>query len=282
MKPPRIESPDDVLRRPPPPADHCVRYGSEPSQFGDLRLPTGRGPHPVAVIIHGGFWRAAHDLLHLGHLAAALTADGVATWNIEYRRVGEPGGGWPGTFEDIGRALLAVNDLTEAHPLDPTRTIAVGFSAGGHLALWAAGRHRVVNVALAPAPAFALAGVVALAPIGDLVAAADRPLNGTAVPDLLGGSPSAVPDRYAAASPRALLPIGVRQIVIHGTDDLAVPIELSESYVDAAQRSGDPAELVRLPGTGHFELIDPRSSAWDAVRSATRRLLSITSASPDS
>jgi acetyl esterase/lipase len=276
MRPPHIESPDDVLRRPPPRADHRVHYGSEPSQFGDLRLPPGPGPHRVAVILHGGFWRAAYDLLHLGHLAAALTAEGIATWNIEYRRVGEPGGGWPGTFEDVARAFRFVDELAAAHPLDPARPVAVGFSAGGHLALWAAACHRVASAAHSPARPLSLAGVVALAPIADLVAAADRKLNGAAVADLLGGSPSAVPERYAAASPRALLPSGARQVVIHGADDPQVPVELSESYVEAARRCADPAELVILPATGHFELIDPRSSAWQTVRSATHRLSSIT------
>jgi acetyl esterase/lipase len=273
MKRQLIESSEDVLRRPPPKADHRVRYGSEDSQFGDLRLPPGSGPHPLAIVIHGGFWRAAYDLEHLGHLAGALTTEGIATWNIEYRRIGEAGGGWPGTFDDVGRAFAFLRELAELHPIDLSRIVAVGFSAGGHLALWGAARHKVTSSALATVAPIHLTGVVGLAAIGDLVLAAEMNLKGGVVCDLLGGTPAAASDRYAMASPRALLPLGVRQHLIHGTSDSDVPSEFSASYGEHARDLGDPVEVTLLPDAGHLDLIDPCSPAWTTVRAAVLQLL---------
>src|SRR5215468_7306163 len=126
----------DILTLPPPPYDLRVAYGKGDFQFADLRLPPGKGPHPVVIVIHGGFWRAAYDLVYAGHMSAALTRRGVATWNIEYRRVGHPGGGFPGTLDDVAAAVDHLAQIAPSHSLDLSRVIAIGHSAGGHLALW--------------------------------------------------------------------------------------------------------------------------------------------------
>ena len=131
----------DVLALPRPEAQHRIAYGPGPQQFGELRLPDGAGPHPVVIVVHGGCWLAEYDLGYMSSLAAALTADGVATWSIEYRRVGDDGGGWPGTFDDVGAAADHLREIAAEHELDLERVVAVGHSAGGHLALWLAARH---------------------------------------------------------------------------------------------------------------------------------------------
>ena len=148
---------DDILILVPPPADERVPYGSDAHQFGDLRLPKGNGPHPVVINIHGGFWRNEYDLTHAGHLCAALTAKGVATWNLEYRRIGNPGGGWPGTLDDVRTGAAHLKKIAGERSLDLKRAVATGHSAGGHLVLW-----------LAKQNAIALKGLVALAPVADL------------------------------------------------------------------------------------------------------------------
>jgi acetyl esterase/lipase len=269
-----LSSSEDILDLPPPRADARISYGPDPLHFGDLRLPVGRRPHPVAVVIHGGFWRAKYDLQHIGHLCAALANEGVATWSIEYRRMGDPGGGWTGTFADVARAAGHLRELAPAYNLDLGRVPALGHSAGGHLALWLAGCGRIpegdpIHVE-DPLP---LGGVVPLAGVADLRMAWQLGLSGRVVHDFLGGGPEEVPERYASASPAEMLPLGVRQVLVHGTADDIVPFEIARTYHDAALAAGDDVELVALPGAGHFELIDPRSREWPAVVSAVRSIL---------
>jgi acetyl esterase/lipase len=254
----------DVLTRPPLPADNRIAYGSDASHFGDLRLPAGDGPHPVAIVIHGGFWRAQWSLEHASHECVALTAEGLATWSLEYRRVGHIGGGWPGTFDDIRGGSAHLAELAEQHRLDLERVVVVGHSAGGHLALWLAMQAKSLP--------FRLKGAVALAGVVDLRRAAEMNLGRGAVQDFLGGEPNQVPERYAAASPIEHVPLGVPVALIHGEDDASVPIELAERYFDAAASTGDYVELIRLPQTGHFEVIDPISHAWPGVLQGILRL----------
>src|SRR5258708_5269307 len=166
----------DALKGPFPKADHRVSYGKDPLQFADLRVPSGKGPFPVVMVIHGGCWLAEYDLAYIGRLSAALTEKGIATWTVEYRRVGNPGGGAPGTFEDIASAAAHLRVLAKEYPLDLKRVVAVGHSAGGHLALWLAS-------------SFPLRGVVSLAGVTDLRVAAEQHVCGDAVPRLLGVSP---------------------------------------------------------------------------------------------
>jgi acetyl esterase/lipase len=225
-------------------------------------------------VLHGGYYRARYDLGYIGHLAAALAAEGIATWSVEYRRLGQPGGGWPSTFLDVGAGLDALRQLAANHALDLTRVITLGHSAGGHLALWAAGRDRLATSAeLGATEPLPVGGVVALAPVADLERASELGLSNGVVDQLMGGPPAAVPERYKLASPLRRLPLGIPQVVLHGTADAHVPFELSERYVAAARAAGDLAALVALPGIDHFDPIDPRTPSFGATRSAARRLL---------
>jgi acetyl esterase/lipase len=248
---------EDVLTDPPPPAaDTRFSYGSEPKQFGDLRLPAVDRLLPLAVVVHGGAWKAMYNLIHAGHLCVALGEAGIATWNVEYRSVGDPGGPWPGAGDDLAAAVAFASDLTERYPLDPDRIALVGHSAGGQLALWASKRAQVP--------------VVALAAVSDLRESAERVGPEGAVAAFLGGMPDDVPDRYAAASPRELLPLGVRQILVHGDADPDVPYVQSVAYAEAA---ADEAELITLEGAGHFEPIDPVAAYCTRIVTAVRALL---------
>ena len=238
-----------------------VRYGTEPDQFGQLWPPagTGRVPARAVVLLHGGYWRHRYRLDLMEPLAADLSARGYAVWNLEYRRIGTPGGGWPNLFRDVAAGLDALTGVA-GHGLDPSGVAVVGHSAGGHLALWAcAARGRSGPGRTAPTFAVSLAGVC------DLVEAARQRLSHGAVLELLGGEPAEVPDRYREACPTLLLPLGVRQLVVHGTEDGDVPFEFGPRYVTAARAAGDECELLALPGVEHFALIDPASAAWAAV-----------------
>jgi acetyl esterase/lipase len=263
----------DILELPPPPADERYPYGPEASQFAELRLPVGAGPHPVVVAIHGGYWRARYDLAYLGHVCAALTARGFATWNVEYRRLGQRGGGWPGTLQDVARAADALREVADRYALDLARVVTLGHSAGGQLALWLAGRHRIAaDSPVAAANPLPLAGAVSLAGVLDLRRAWELRLSSQVTDELLGGSPERHPERYAAASPSELVPLGAPQVLLHGTADANVPFEISERYAEVAHAAGDSVELIVLPGAGHFEVVDPRSAEWPEVVAAVERL----------
>jgi acetyl esterase/lipase len=255
----------DILDREPPPSDHRVHYGPDAQQFGDLRLPAAKNP-PLVVVLHGGFWRARYDLGHIGHLCAALTREGFATWSLEYRRVGHPGGGFPGTLLDVARAADFVPELAKRFSLDASKAVVTGHSAGGHLALWLCGRHHIeASSPLAAAAPFRFHGAVPLAPVSDLVEAHRLHLGDGAVDAFMGGPPAAVAKDYSAASPAGLLPLGVPQTIVHGTEDDTVPYSLSERFVARALARGDAPQLETLRGLGHFEPIDPWSAAWPVV-----------------
>jgi acetyl esterase/lipase len=263
----------DILDLPPPLADHTLAYGSLPLQEGDLRLPPGPGPHPVVVTIHGGFWRNRYDRAYMGHAAAALTARGFATWNIEYRRLGDAGGGWPGTFEDVAAAFDFLSALAPTYGLDPARAITLGHSAGGHLALWLAARRRIAPGSPLVRPDAPLPmGAVSLAGVVDLRAAWELALSDRVVEEFLGGTPHSVPDRYQNASPFALLPLDVPQILVHGTLDESVVYAISARYVEAVRARGGAARLITLEGVEHFAPVDPRSAAWPLVVEAVLSL----------
>ncbi|MEV2237837.1 alpha/beta hydrolase [Micromonospora sp. NPDC049891] len=257
--------PRAVLTRPAPEPDVTVAYGEHPDQIADLRRPAGSGPpRPLVVVVHGGFWRAEYDRRHTGPLASALAALGYPVAQLEYRRTGQPGGGWPGTLTDVLAGVSALPGLAEAAlPGHVTSgpPVLVGHSAGGHLALYAA----------AHAPG-AVAGVLALAPVADLAEAYRLDLDAGAVAALLGGGPADVPERYATADPRSLVPLRPRTVVIHGTLDQQVPIDISRNYVAAARAAGTDIRLIELPECEHFGLIAPGSSAWPEVTSALRSL----------
>ncbi len=259
---------------PKPPADRRLAYGEDSLQFGELRLPRGRGPFPVAIVIHGGCWRAEYDHLHATPLAAALTAHGVATWTIEYRRIGDAGGGWPGTFEDVAHAADHLRAIAPEFHLDLSRVVAIGHSAGGQLALWLAARRALpAGAPGASADALPLRGVIGLAAIGDLRAYA----NGASwcmksAPLLMGGPPDSLPERYALADPVERLPLHVPVRLIHGTADRIVPIEQSRTYAERAKAKGDDVKLVELEEEGHFDAVAPEGKAFDAIAHAVKEL----------
>ena len=273
---PRPMRASDLASLPQPAADHVLAYGESPQQVAELRLPRGAGPHAVVILVHGGCWEAPWALDQLRSLAAALTAEGFATWSLEYRRLGDPGGGWPGTLADVGRGADRLREVAAAHRLDLDRVVAVGHSAGGHLALWLAARRKLPKESvLWSADPLALRGVVALAGIPDLRAAAAGRVCGDAVPRLLQGPPAERADRVAESSPIELLPLGVRQRLVCGALDSLVPNELARAYQGAASRAGDDVTLEVLEGAGHFELVDPMSTAWSAVLAAVRGLFAL-------
>jgi len=229
-------------------------YGSHPSQRGDLHLPAGEGPHPVVVLVHGGSWRSRYGKRVMRALAGDLVARGWAVWNIEYRRVGE-GGGWPATFEDVAAAVDLLAGLDPS--LDLGRVAFLGHSAGGQLALWAAGR---ADSALEPRAVVALAGVCDLA-------GSYRAWNGGAVLGLMGGSPEAEPERYAHADPIARVPLGMPVLLVHGVRDEVVSVKFSRAYADALRAAGGEVELVEVEGEHgrHRAHIYPQGPGWGRV-----------------
>jgi acetyl esterase/lipase len=234
------------------------RYGSHFHQFADLLEPSdGSGPFPVAVVLHGGFWREQHTLELTDDLARDLARRGWAAWNVEYRRVGEvSGGGYPATLEDVAAAIDALAGLDA--PLDLDRVVAIGHSAGGQLALWAAARSK---------PAVRLAGAVSQAGVNDLREADRLDLGEGATFDFMGGHADEVPDRYADASPIERVPLGVPALLVHGEADDRVPASMSSGYAEAARAAGDEVDVVLRPGEDHFVHLDVGGGAWgDVVR----------------
>ena len=305
--------PRDVLSRSARPPDLVLRYGELADQVADVHLPpsavggrTATSAEPMlAIFLHGGFWRAAFGKEHTAPLAEALSAAGFAVCAPEYRRTGQAGGGWPGTMDDVAAAVDRLPGLLEQATSGLTgcgRFLLAGHSAGGHLALWAASRHRlppaspwhatgptavgeevpgeeasaeagvVVPASEGPAAAPAVAGVVALAAVSDLAMCFERALGRQAVGDLLGGGPARLPDRYAAADPAKLLPVGIPVRMVHGDRDDTVPCDMSQAYADRAREMGDDAQCTILPGAGHFDVIDPGSDAWHKVLGAFKSL----------
>jgi acetyl esterase/lipase len=272
----RTLSVPDVLALPAAPPDFCISYGDDPAQCAELRLPAGDGPHPVAVVVHGGCWLGEYDLRTTSAVADALRGAGCATWHVEYRRLGMAGGGWPGTFTDVGAGIDALRQAARDHRLDLGRVVVVGHSAGGHLAMWAAARHRVPrdSEVWMPDP-LEVAGVVSLAGIVDLrafLAIQESSCGGPVVTRLLGGSPSEVPGRWGAASPAEMLPLGIRQVLITGADDRVVPPSIGAGYARAARAAGDRVDEIVVADAAHFEVIAPGSVAWPTVKRAVLEL----------
>ncbi|GAB3536871.1 alpha/beta hydrolase [Arthrobacter tecti] len=242
-------------------------YGSDPSQFADLYLPEGE-PRGVVVIIHGGFWRSQYSLELGVPLAGDLTPRGFACWNLEYRRVGN-GGGWPETFEDIAAGIDLLATAAKEYGFDTRTTTALGHSAGGHLAVWAAGRASLPSGAPgASAPAVPLTGVVSQSGVLNLQLAYEERLGSGAVQNLLGEPEG---DKYRLADPMSAIPLAVPVVALHGKDDSTVPLSQSESYVEAAVSAGAEAELVLIPGD-HFAIITPGTDAWESVVDAVEQL----------
>jgi len=250
------------------------RYGPARAQVADLWRPEGaRGDLPVVVLLHGGFWRGPYTKRLMRRMAAAVAGRGWAAYNVEYRRVGPAGGGggWPATFLDVA---AAIDHLSNLEGLDTGRVVTCGHSAGGHLALWAAGRGRLPAGAPGARPiGVRVTGALALAGVPDLVRAAELGLGGGAAGQLLGGAPDEVAERYRVASPAALVPLGVPQVLVHGLDDAVVPAAMSAAYQRRAAAAGDDAVFEPVTGAGHMALIEPRGGPWALIASQLARLL---------
>ena len=277
--------PISLLGRTPPPADHRVKYGTDELQFGDLRLPMLKAgaKAPVVVFLHGGWWQAEYDLEYGGHLCAALKTEGIATWSLEYRRVGNAGGGFPGTFEDVASGYDYLTTLAKTYPLDLNHIVVAGHSAGGHLAFWLAGRHHLPETGALKRPAgmlLPMRAVVGLAAVADLRMTIDLAGFFTFAHDkalvysLMGGTPAQYPERYAAANPGDLLPLNVPQILLQGTDDNQIPPQLPGQWADRARRIGDTVTVEMIRDADHFDVVDPQSAAWPKVRAALMKGLS--------
>lgn len=264
---------DDILKLPNPPADRRIAYGDDPLQFADLRLPDAPGPHPVVVVVHGGCWRSRYTLDHIGSFSDALTADGFATWTVEYRRVGDPGGGWPGTFLDVAGAVDHLRDIAPEYALDLERVVAVGHSAGGQLVLWLGARGKLPATSpLATERPLPLAGVVSLAGVDDLRRALSEGVCDDMAARLVGSGPDDAPERYRESSPIELLPLGLPLRLVNGVRDPIVPVDFGRAFERRSRDAGDDVELITIEAAGHFELIAHGSSAWPEVLGAIRDL----------
>jgi len=243
-------------------ADYRLKYGPHIFQFGDLRLPSTEGPHPVVVIVHGGCWSTRFGLHLMDAMAERLTELGLATWNIEFRRVGQKGSAWPDTFDDVAFALRYVDNLSDKYNLDTDRIVLVGHSSGGHLALWLA------NQALSrQGSELNIRGVVALAPVADLLAVATT--EGFACREsleaLMGGTYAEFPERYQAASPAHMKGIDIPVIVVSGDQDNIIPSQHVQNYADTARKRGIAVQHIVVGPSGHFEMVTPAAKVWSEI-----------------
>jgi acetyl esterase/lipase len=274
---------DDLLNEKVPPPTARLTYGSDPLHFGELRLPAGKGPYPIAILVHGGCWSAtlpgldpratSYDLLRL--MAGALAEAGIATWNIEYRRVGNVGGGWPGTFEDIGRATDFLRTIAAKYRLDLSRVIVAGHSSGGHLAMWLAARGKIPpgNPLYSKNP-LPLKGAIDIdGPIELTNHEPPESICGVpAIQQFLGGTPAEQPQRYHDATIASYLPTGVPQILLLATFDAPIHADL-EAYAAKSKAAGDRFTIVPLQGSSHFDAISSRPENLKYVLEAATALL---------
>jgi acetyl esterase/lipase len=263
----------DLLSRPRPHATVRVAYGADPSQVADLWLPDGTGPHPVVVLIHGGCWTASvADLSIMDFAAEDLRTRGVAVWNIEYRRLGQTGGGSPGTYQDVAAALDRLPQEAKAHGLSPGPYVVAGHSAGGHLALWAGARPQLpASSPLRTAHAMPVKAVVDIAGIPNLKTDTGTACGPDTVAAMAGHPSPQRTDVFADTSPAALAPLGVPTFVIHGAEDVTVPPAVGAAYATLARARGDRVEVLGPPG-GHVEEIAPGTEAWRVISDLIVRL----------
>lgn len=263
-----------VLEREVPQGFETIAYGDQRPQFGHLRRAEGTPLRPAVMLIHGGFWRNRYSLDHLEHLSAALSAQEMVIWNIEYRRVGDVGGGWPGTFHDAVAAAEMLFRRAGEWGVDPDRILVMGHSAGGHLASWLGCMANVPETSQVRADPLPWRGVVTLAGVLDLVEAWVQHLSDHAVVDLLGGAPPEQPSRYRNGSPQALVPSPIPHTLLHARQDKLVPVGISERWHKANLEAGGHSRLEVVQRANHFSLIDPRSSAWPRVLAAVQSAVS--------
>jgi acetyl esterase/lipase len=268
-------SKEDAVKR------HKYQYGDDPSQWGELFLPEAPAPQGVVVVIHGGYWRSQYGA-ELGEpLARDLAMHGMAAWNLEYRRAGN-GGGWPHTFEDVLAGIDKLAEIAGNHDLTLGKVVALGHSAGGHLAVWAAGRAQLGQLGAPDADrqlvrkngheAVHLTGVVSQSGLLNLADAEKLNLSNGAVSNLLGGSSGKYPKRHKYVDPMCAVPLRIPVYAVHGTDDDTVPASQSEAYAGAARAAGGPVQFLKVPGD-HFSLIDPKALAYRKCRDLVQELL---------
>ena len=278
-------SPPQLLAEQVVPADYRVRYGPDELHVGELRLPkNGKPPHPVAILVHGGCWARELPKLDpravtfelLRPMAAALAESGIATWNVEYRRTGDAGGGWPGSFEDLSRAADFLRELAPKHALDLTRVVVAGHSSGGHLAMWLAARPKLPpSSAIYSKDPLRVKAVINLDGLADPTAFQPVETKVCPIPAItrfLGGPPSEYPDRYRDASPLSFLPLGVPQEFIGGSLVRGLNDQIV-AYQSAAQAKGDAVTITPLEGAGHFDMLAPKSAHWKIVEERFRALV---------
>lgn len=268
-----------------------ITYGNQPTSFGELRVPSGQGPFPVAVLIHGGCFRATRgSFADMRPMAHVLASRGIASWSVEYRRVGHPGGGWPGSFRDLADATDFLKTLAASYPLDLRRVALVGHSAGGYFASWLAGRHHLpAESPLTVAQGISPVGLVVLDAFLDYRVVDSRGVDGTlfcgepTLPGLFGADPSSVPDHVRQASPLALLPFGIPQEYV--VSSLRYPVTPPRplaggrttlavlDYPALARAAGDSVAIQIVPEADHFDFLKPTTAAWPAVEAAIVRVL---------
>jgi acetyl esterase/lipase len=253
-----------------------IPYGSELSQVGELTVELGPKVRPVAVLIHGGYWQMGFDRSEMDELADDLARHGYASWNMDYRRIGEPGGGWSGTFTDVALGFDALANLAPVKGFDLNRVVVVGHSAGAQLSAWLASRARIPAGDLGSSPKVLPKALVSMAGVLDMVASAQPAPGDTeadrhraelpaAVNAVMAGSPDQLPARYASFSPIALLPLGIPQLLLHGRLDDRVSIDQSRAYLAAAEAVGDQVKLIELPNVDHFDILKTTKGGWDEV-----------------
>ena len=270
--PPDTEPPVSIPRNEP----IKISYGADPNQFGELRIPEGDSLFPVIMIIHGGCWQSAYNETLMDDMADDLTARGYATWNLEYRRVGNEGGGWPGTFLDIAAGLGTLREIAREYPLNLTKILVTGHSAGGHLALWLGTQQQLPESSEIKREGLPqIKGIVSLAGITDLESYLAPGGCGASVRGLIGGDPEEYPLRYAQGSPSTYVPLGIPQILVNGENDGIVPVSHILPYYEASVSANEHIDLVTIPGAGHFEVITPGSIAWEPIVAAFNGLLNL-------
>ncbi|MCY4061615.1 MAG: alpha/beta hydrolase [Chloroflexi bacterium] len=262
---------EDYQRFPTAQPDYRYAYGPGSQQFGELTLPSATPPYPVIILIHGGGYREIYNLHPLGAVVSALAAAGFAVWNIEYRRYGN-GGNYPEMFLDVAAAADHLPQIAQAHNLDLNRVITVGHSAGGHLALWLAGRPNIESTSpVYVSEPLAIHGAVALAPLADVTHGSESDLSSDALLAVMGGDATQKLSAYRNGCPVKLLPLGIPQVIIVGSEDGSMHAN-AERYIAAAHAAGDDAQLMVLPGAGHFEIVAVGTEEWAAVQRATVQL----------
>ena len=258
------------LAQPRPEPDATISYGPMAAQGIDLYLPKTGGPHPIAILIHGGCWsKRTAGREQMRALGTDLASRGIAVWSIGYRRVDEDGGAYPGIFQDVAKAIDLLPANATKYKLDTSRVVAVGHSAGAHLALWAASRRRLSHTSpLYSADPFRIGTVIALGGVGDIERATGLPgvCGRPTVPALIGQPSAARPDVYSDTSPSKLLPTDARIVMITGAEDDITPPVYAQTFVDEVKASGGTAEVTIVPDAAHFDVVATSTPTWQLVR----------------